>query len=63
MSLWNVRRKPCTYLASRLALPLNGLNELLVEPRNTGAPLGVSKTIFEPMVELAQNHAPILFRH
>jgi hypothetical protein len=24
--LWYVRHKPCTYLASRLALSLNGLN-------------------------------------
>jgi hypothetical protein len=29
-------------------------NELLVEPRQLGVPLGAPKMIFEPMVRLAQ---------
>jgi hypothetical protein len=80
LSLWYARRKPCTNLASRLALSPNGQkqaygtiatnhepilrqdsnylqigwNELLVEPYHLGRPLGVSKTISEPIVRLAQ---------
>jgi hypothetical protein len=54
LSLWYVRRKVCTYLASRLALSLNGLNELPLEPLHLGVPLGASKTISKPMVHLMQ---------
>jgi hypothetical protein len=43
LSLWYVRRKLSTYLASRLAL-----NELLVEPHHLRVPLGSSKMISEP---------------
>jgi hypothetical protein len=31
-----------------------GQNELPVEPRHQGVPSGASKTIYEPMVRLAQ---------
>ena len=54
LSLWNVRRKPCTYLASRLAISPNGPNVLPLEPHHLGVPSGVSKIIFEPMVRSAQ---------
>jgi hypothetical protein len=54
LSLWYIRRKPCTYLASRLALSPNGLNELAVESHNLGVPSGVSKMISELMVRLVQ---------
>ena len=54
LSLWYVRRKPCSYLASRLALSPTGRNELPPEPRHLVVPLGVSKMICKPMVHLAQ---------
>jgi hypothetical protein len=47
--------KPCTYLASRLALSPNGLSEHPCEPRQLGVLLGVSKMISELMVRLAQS--------
>jgi hypothetical protein len=53
-SLWYVQSKPCTYLASRLALSPNGPNVLPLEPCLLGVPSGVSQMIFEPMVHLAQ---------
>jgi hypothetical protein len=61
-SLWYVRSKPCTCLASRLALSPNGPNVLPLEPRHLGVPSGASKMISERMVHLAQNCAPILYR-
>jgi hypothetical protein len=50
MSLWYVQCKPCTYLASRLALSPNGPNRAPPDPRHLGVPSGASKTIYEPMV-------------
>ena len=52
-SLWYVRCKPCTYLASRLALCPKGRNELPLEPHHLGVPSGAAKMISEPMVRLA----------
>ena len=52
--LWYVRRKPCTYLALRLALCLKGRNELPLEPRHLLATSSASKMISEPMVHLVQ---------
>jgi hypothetical protein len=46
--------KRCTNLASRLALSLNRPKRLSVEPHHLGVPSGVSKTISEPVVHLAQ---------
>jgi gamma-glutamylcysteine synthetase len=54
MSLWHIQCKPYTYLASTLALSPNGLNRAPPDPRHLGAPLGASKTIYEPMVRYAQ---------
>jgi hypothetical protein len=54
MSLWYVQCKPCTYLASRLALSPNGPNRAPLEPRHQGVPLGVPKMIYDPMVHLTQ---------
>jgi hypothetical protein len=48
LSLWYVRRKACTYLASRLALSRNSLNQLLVEPRHLGLLSRAFKTIQSP---------------
>ena len=54
-SLWYVRCKPHTYLASRLALSLQmDRNELSLEPRHFGVRMGASKMISKPMVHLAQ---------
>jgi hypothetical protein len=45
MSLWYVQCKPCTCLASRLALP---------DPCHLGVPSRASKMVYEPMVCLTQ---------
>jgi hypothetical protein len=54
LSLWYFRRKLCTNLALRLALSPYRPKLLLVGPHHLGVPLGVSKTISEPMVHLVQ---------
>jgi hypothetical protein len=54
MSLWYVQCKSCTYLASRIALSPNGTNKAPPDPRHLGVPSGASKTIYEPVVRLAQ---------
>jgi hypothetical protein len=54
LSLWYVRRKPCSYLASRLALSPNRPKRAHTLPCHQGVPSGVSKTILEPMARLAQ---------
>jgi hypothetical protein len=50
MSLWYVRRKPCTYLVSKLALSPNEPKRVSTRARHLGVPSGVSKMIYEPMV-------------
>ena len=54
LSLWYVRRKPCIYLASRVALSPMDRNELPLEPHHPVVPSSASKKISEPMVRLAQ---------
>jgi hypothetical protein len=54
MSPWYVKCKPCTYLASRLALSPNGRNKAPPDPHHLGVPSGASKTIYVPMVRLTQ---------
>jgi hypothetical protein len=54
MSLWYVQCKPCTYLASRIALSPNGPNRAPLDPRHLGVPSGASRKIYEPMVRLTQ---------
>jgi hypothetical protein len=54
MSLWYMQCKPCTYLASRLALFPNRPNKTPPDPRHHGVPSGASKTISEPMVRSVQ---------
>ena len=54
LSQWYIPHKPCTYLASRLAIYPKGQNELPLEPRHLVVPSGASKTICKPMVHLAQ---------
>jgi hypothetical protein len=52
--LWYVRRKPCIYLVSRLALyQMNWIKHPL-ELRHLGVLSGASKVIYEPTVCLAQ---------
>jgi hypothetical protein len=53
MNLWYVQCKPCTYLASRLALS-NGPNKVPPDPRHLEVPSDASKTIYESMVRLTQ---------
>ena len=54
MSLWYVKRKPCTYLALTLTPSPNGPDEISHDPRHLGIPSGASKAISEPMVRLTQ---------
>jgi hypothetical protein len=45
LNLWYVRRKPCTYLVSRLAYLQMDRNEVPLEPRHLAIPSGASKMI------------------
>jgi hypothetical protein len=54
LSLRYVWRKPCTHHALKLKLYPTDRNKLLFEPRHLGVPSGVSNTISEDMVHLAQ---------
>jgi hypothetical protein len=54
MSLWYVQCKPCTYIASRLALSPNGPNRAPRDPHHLGVQSSASKTIYEPVVLLMQ---------
>jgi hypothetical protein len=54
MSLWYVQCKPCTYLASWVALSSNGPNRAPPDPHHLGVPSGASEMIYEPMVLLMQ---------
>jgi hypothetical protein len=49
-----VWHKLCTYLASRLALSSNRLNEFSLEPLQLWVPSGASKTVSKPIVHLAE---------
>jgi hypothetical protein len=46
LSLWYVRRKPCTYLASRLALSLNRLKQVTTWASSTRSTIGCIPTWF-----------------
>jgi hypothetical protein len=50
MSLLHVWNKPCTYLASRLALSLNGPKRAFIWPTSPCGPSGVAKKISVPVV-------------
>jgi hypothetical protein len=54
ISIWYIQCKPCTYLASRLAISPNGPNRAPPDPRHIGVQSGASKTIYEPTVRLTQ---------
>jgi hypothetical protein len=57
-SQWYVQCKPCTYLASRLALSPNRSNQASIEPHHLGVPFCVSKMISEPMVRSLETVHP-----
>jgi hypothetical protein len=48
LRLWYIRQKPCTYLASRLALSPNGLNRASTWASSPRRSSGASKMIYEP---------------
>jgi hypothetical protein len=54
MRRWYVQCKPCTNLASRLALSPNRPNQAPPDPHHLGVPSGASKTIYEHVVRLTQ---------
>jgi hypothetical protein len=54
LSLWSIRRKPCSYIAPTLTLSSNGLKRDFTCPTHLGLTSGAFKTIFVPMVRLAQ---------
>jgi hypothetical protein len=54
ISLWYIQCKLCSYLASRLALSLNGPNRAPPDPHHLGVPSSAYKTIYKPMVRLIQ---------
>jgi hypothetical protein len=53
LSLCDVWRKPCTYLAPTLILSLNGPNKIPHDLGHLVVTSGVSKMIFEPVLCLA----------
>jgi hypothetical protein len=53
VSLWYVRRKPCTYLAPRLTLSPNRPKMALLNPRHQGVPFGVPEMVSTPAVHSA----------
>jgi hypothetical protein len=54
LRLWYVRHKPCTYLASRLALSSNGLNQASTCASSPRITIGCIQNHFEPAVRSAQ---------
>ena len=54
LSLWYVWRKPCTYLASNLALSPNRTKQASTWASSRRSTTIMSKMIFEPVVRLAQ---------
>jgi hypothetical protein len=64
-SLWYVQCKPCTYLATGLALSPYGQNRARPDPHHLGVPSGASKMIYEPMVcfKTDQNEIPHVPHH
>jgi hypothetical protein len=61
--LWYVRRKQCTYLASRLALSPNGLKRASTKASSPRSTIGCVQTDFWAYGTFSANRAPILLRH
>ena len=61
-SLWYVRRKPCTYLASRLALSPNVLKWASTWASSPSGTIGCDQNDLWAYGTSSANHAPILHR-
>jgi hypothetical protein len=62
-SLWYVRRKPCTYLASRLALSPYGLKSASTWALSPESTVGCFQNDFWTYGTFGANRIPILHRH
>jgi hypothetical protein len=62
LCLWYVRCKPCTYLASRLALSPNGLNRASTWASSPRSTIRCVKMISEPMLCFAETVHPSCFK-
>jgi hypothetical protein len=60
LRLWYVWHKPCTYLASRLALSLNGLNQASTWASSPRSTIGCVQNNFGDYGTFGANGAPIL---
>jgi hypothetical protein len=63
LSLWYVQHKPCTYLASRLALPPNGMKRASTWALSSRSTIGCVQNDFWAYGTFGANHGPILRRH
>jgi hypothetical protein len=63
LRLWNISRKPCTYLALKLTPLQTDQNEVPFEPCHPEVPSGASKTIFLAYGTYGANHAPIMHQN
>jgi hypothetical protein len=63
LSLWNVQRKPCTCLASRLELSPNGLNRASTWASSPKSITGCVQNNFWAYGMICANRAHILHRH
>jgi hypothetical protein len=57
---WHIWRKPCTYLASRLALPPNGPNWAFTQASSPRSATGYVQSDFWAYGTFGTNRAPIL---
>jgi hypothetical protein len=63
LSLWYVQRKPCTYLASRLALSPKGPKRASTWASSPSGTIRCIQNNFWAYGTSSANHAPILHRH
>jgi hypothetical protein len=63
LKLWYVRHKPCTYLATRLALYSNGLNRVTTWASSPRSTTWCVQNDFWAYNMFGPNYAPILHRH
>jgi hypothetical protein len=63
LSLWYVRRKPCTYLASRLALSPNAPKQDSTWPISPSSSIVWNQNDFRAYGTFGTNNAPILHLH
>jgi hypothetical protein len=60
LRLWYIRYKPCTYLASKLAISLNGLDRASTWGSSARSTIGFVQIDFWAYSTLGTNRAPIL---